>query len=488
MSNTQKIKNILTLTATKLFSGVRYLVFMFIDGVKNIFKLIIDLFLLIVNTTVKASRKFGVRYVVLFYFTLSVAISAYIFKQDIANGIFLAKIYAQEREIQAMEKEIVKENAEYEKQLRIVKDKLYSIVEKQYNQCVEKEVVSYKKYKLSINEIPDENEIMLATLEAKNNPKCVKVDVNNKVYQDIFNSPFKELLEKEIGVIETKREQEVIKNLAKEEEIKLVANQKALDNNEVKRFDLLDEYKNNVTSNEIKAIFCSFGHGKSMKNPEWNDNGAIMYGINGRPEVLKAMEENLPNDLYEDLKAKDYITERDLLMHINHIACDKIKKEAEAKGVKVYIIGKERNSLKGKIEEINKISEENGYTRDNSIAYELHLNSLPKKPEVNGVEVWYTNKKKGTPIVDGEKYAQRMLWELSQIYSDKELEGRHMFAKNDEISRYGYLGFISSTIPNSLIVEYGFISNEKDVIYNLKNNKKIADSLVNGVMNFANLK
>jgi hypothetical protein len=57
-------------------------------------------------------------------------------------------------------------------------------------------------------------------------------------------------------------------------------------------------------------------------------------------------------------------------------------------------------SLTDKIALINKISEENGYTRDNSLAYELHLNMLRHKPEVNGVEVWFASTKKGEEIKD----------------------------------------------------------------------------------------
>jgi hypothetical protein len=77
-----------------------------------------------------------------------------------------------------------------------------------------------------------------------------------------------------------------------------------------------------------------------------------------------------------------------------------------------------------------------------------------------------------------------MLYEIATLYNQKEREGKHLFAKNDAISRHGYLGFISSTIPNSLIVEYGFLSNDNDIIYNLNNNQKIAETLKNGMINF----
>lgn len=459
---------------------------MVVDGIKNIFAVVNAFLILMVKATTYTVKnyRYGLHFVIFFYLALTLSIGGYIFKKDINNLIFMGKIYAQERAIASLEKDIVKENQGYEEQLKAIKEKLYKIVDLEYNQCIEKEVLNFKKYKLELKEIPSESEIELAKVEGKSN--CAKIDVNNKVYADIMDTPFKEILTKEIEVIETKREKEGVENSAQEESLKMEIAQKEVmkKENEEYRFVVEDEYKNIKSQHEIKAIFCSFGHGKSQKNPEWNDNGAIMYWINSKPKVLEAIKKAYPKDIVEQMISQDYISERDVINHIQLVACKKIKEEAEKKGVKVYIIGQERMSLTEKIDLINKISEENGYTRDNSIAYELHLNMLKHKPEVNGVEVWFASSKKGEEIKDWPNFAKKMLYELATLYNQKEREGKHLFAKNDEISKYGYFGFVSSTIPNSLIVEYGFLSNDNDVIYNLNNNEKIAETLKNGIINF----
>ena len=469
-----------------LFNFFVFMLYMLIDWIKNIFALINEILIRVVKITgyVAKNYKYGVHAVIFFYTSLVLSISWYVFRQDINNLIFIGKIYAQERAIEALEKDLSEENQWYEEQLKIIKDKLYKIVDLEYNQCIEKEVLKYKKYRLELKEIPSDLEIELAKIDGKAN--CAKIDVNNKIYSDIMNTPFKEILTKEIEVIETKREKEGVEEMAKEETIKTEIAQKeiAKDENQNNRFDVSDDYKNLKSQSQIKALFCSFWHGKSSKNPEWNDNGAIKYEIKNSPKIIEAIKKVFPKDIADQMIAQDYITERDIVNHINLIACQKVKEEGEKRGLKVYIIWQERMSLTDKIALINKISEENGYTRDNSLAYELHLNMLRHKPEVNGVEVWFASTKKGEEIKDWPNFAKKMLYEIATLYNQKEREGKHLFAKNDAISRHGYLGFISSTIPNSLIVEYGFLSNDNDIIYNLNNNQKIAETLKNGMINF----
>jgi hypothetical protein len=140
----------------------------------------------------------------------------------------------------------------------MIKDKLYKIVDLEYNQCIEKEVLKYKKYRLELKEIPSDLEIELVKIDGKAN--CAKIDVNNKVYSDIMNTPFKEILTKEIEVIETKREKEGVEEMAKEETIKTEIAQKeiAKEENQNNRFDVSDDYKNLKSQSQIKALFCSF--------------------------------------------------------------------------------------------------------------------------------------------------------------------------------------------------------------------------------------
>lgn len=56
---------------------------------------------------------------------------------------------------------------------------------------------------------------------------------------------------------------------------------------------------------------------------------------------------------------------------------------------------------------------------------------------------------------------------------------------NDKYSRFGGLGIVSRTKPNSVLIEYGFLSNEKDLKYSKENPGVIAKDIAEAFIGFS---
>lgn len=211
-----------------------------------------------------------------------------------------------------------------------------------------------------------------------------------------------------------------------------------------------------VSPQPIKAIFCSAWHGKGKGGGY--DPGA--------PATNQTREQNK-------------LTERDLIMKTMPSVCKTLEKNLKDKGIKVYSIGMDtERTLVDRINIINNISKENGYTKDNSIGVELHYNSVGDERR-SWVEVLYSQNK---PDI-GLNFSTNLLNDIKPIYHNNQ---NFMKMTNDKDSRYKRLGIVSDTIPNMVILEYGFMSNPDDVTWALDNMKKAQDTLVKSIMEYTN--
>ena len=245
------------------------------------------------------------------------------------------------------------------------------------------------------------------------------------------------------------------------------------------------------SQSKIKAVFCSFGHGLSMSDGKSPDSWYVVkksdYDNQEHWKKIGELVDKYGLDYMKDSYHKaDMLTERQLVELINSTACPLLKEKLEPKGIKVYIIGDgmHPNTLGGKIDEINKISQENGYDAKNSVAFELHSNSVAN-PDKSGIEVFYSSKKMKNNGLQGRDFALTLLESVAKEHIKHKGEANSVYVvKPDTSSKHAYLGFTTLTKPNSLVLEYGFKKNFYDVAQMVEHHKEIAEAISNGVIEF----
>ena len=178
-----------------------------------------------------------------------------------------------------------------------------------------------------------------------------------------------------------------------------------------------------------KAIFLSCGHGKGAAGA--NDDGARGNGTTERAEAM---------DVTRELAAR-------------------LQRDPVFKNVPLFLIGlDERLSVVGKTKKINDVCRARGYTVDDTLLLEVHLNS-GGNALAHGLEVWYyagddTAKAFALTLAQSLKEATRMPYHGTPV-------------KGDTSNRHGRLGIIRDTIPIAALLELGYLSNPTDAAMHL---------------------
>lgn len=382
-----------------------------------------------------------------------------IYQKDIDLFFFDMRIRDAEAVSQklANDKENIKK--EYQEMLeQTVFKKIEEFSRTKQDQCIQDNIVSFLKEKRDEGIIVDNNVIELAKIELKRND-CNIETINEEVHKHLVEVPYENLL----LAHKQKIKEESDKEFAKLEE-KAIKLEEKIFNEEIKKQENVSTIKNVfqagfndevaktlTTNNEIKAIFCLHGHGTS-KNGKYDDNGAGGYTTNEREAIVTNMSRT----------------------------CEKLRNYYKDKGITVYEIGKERMTLVGRIQKVNEISKANGYDHSNSLLVELHWNKVGDKNK-KGLEVFYSASKNSKDELN-VAFAQRMAYEIKQL----KIKSNHYAVKPDTSAYWKRIGVLSDTIPNAILVEYGFLSNVDDDKEAKESPEYISDSIFNGIVRFVN--
>ena len=194
----------------------------------------------------------------------------------------------------------------------------------------------------------------------------------------------------------------------------------------------------------MRALFLVAGHGKSSSGR--SDPGAVLSGTTERKEVVE-----ITNEVHRALFNDPAIT---------------------GTGLAIYNIGShEELSLSQKIETINRICSDNGYTESDSLVISFHLNSASSKT-ARGIESWYSKKK------DSRKEAV-IITEAVSNWTKMPL--RRYPTRPSSSNRHGRLAIIDDTIPKAFLIECGFLSNEQDAA--IVKDDVLDDGYASGVLN-----
>lgn len=130
----------------------------------------------------------------------------------------------------------------------------------------------------------------------------------------------------------------------------------------------------------------------------------------------------------------------------------------------------------GVYDELNinqKIKEIEKYNDDIIIVVSIHCNSASKN--ATGVEGWHK---------DGDKESKNLSDYIVKNIS-KDLIMKSRGSKNEKINRHGRLGILhhkNKTIP--CLIELGFLSNSRDLYILKHKQKKIAESILDGIFDY----
>lgn len=391
-------------------------------------------------------------------------------KKQILTGLFLAitvfslkTIYKTEidfffydmriREAEAQQMEINnnknKSKDEYHKTIEETMFKMINdFSDLKQQQCIQDNIVDFMKQKREEGIIVSEDVVELMKIDLMRD-ECNREILNEEVYKHLVEVPYSNLLLKHKEQVKEEYKQEEIQNeiKAKELEEKIYKEEKKV----VSHINYNEELAKNVKFNgDLKAVFCVWGHGLS-KNGKYDDNGAYGIHTNEREAIMKTMTKT----------------------------CDMLENYYKDKNVAVYRIGEQRMKLVDKIKKVNEISKANGYDEKNSLLVSLHWNKVVGKPSLNGVEVFYSGYEQNDGF-QANDFAQRMLFELKQ----KKDWSNHYAVKPDNSARHWRIGILSDTKPLSILVEYGFLSNEKDDLEAKENPSYISETIFNGIVKF----
>lgn len=335
--------------------------------------------------------------------------------------------------------------------------------------CIDREMLAYKQDIRSHSFIYPSNEELISYETELSNGICSIKNLQDNTYILLLRQIFGEntkLIKLYKNNTETKETSSIISDsefVKKVEEIKKKLEkkeiEKKIDNKTSTTFININEKgapKQSPT--KIKAIFCSYWHGLGTENG-WIDNGATSR--------------------YQDKSEYNGITERDLIMQVMSGVCKWIQEKVKDKGIIVYEIGKKRMQLKDKIKIINEISKKKWYDEHTAIGVELHYNTASSK-ERSWVEVIYSQLETTELGFFGPDLANNMLYQIRKTHNF----GNLYRIKSDASSRYKSLGILSETKPTMILVEYGFLTNSKDVEFAKNHIKEEQESIINGIVSY----
>jgi len=175
---------------------------------------------------------------------------------------------------------------------------------------------------------------------------------------------------------------------------------------------------------KIKAIFLVLGHGKGSSGV--NDDGAIAANTTERDQVKKIFS-----------KTYNLLSNQDALI-----------------GISIHAIGyKSRMTLVEKINEVNKICNDNGLDYTNSLLISNHINAGGG----NGIESWYYGGSQNS-----KDFAQVI---INKVAEETGIEFHGASVKSDLDNRWGRLGIIRDTKPLAILGEWGFLDNANDLAF-----------------------
>lgn len=440
----------------------------------------------------RSKHKFAI-YSCLFLFLIGWGLIVW-FQHEIKMFYFDLKIKVQERNLSLVKEEMEEKNKEIENIKQVLVNKISDniLTKKQY--CITETKLNYLNVFKKNNVYVSSEDLKALDIKIETEECSIEMIKNKEIEQA------KQSILALFNTVSTTTGDNTIINesvISKEVDNKLsveIKNEEELDQkyNYLKLDDGVDSEEYVAKSqNKIKAVFCSFGHGLSMKDGKSPDSWYVVkksdYENQDHWKKIGELIDKYGFDYMKDSYHKaDMLTERQLVELINSTACPLLKQKLEPKGIKVYIIGDgmNPNTLWGKIDEINKISEENGYDAKNSVAFELHSNSV-SNPDKSGIEVFYSSKKMKNNGLQGRDFALTLLESVSKEHIKHKGEANSVYVvKPDTSSKHAYLGFTTLTKPNSLVLEYGFKKNFYDVSQMVEHHKEIAEAISNGVVNF----
>lgn len=135
--------------------------------------------------------------------------------------------------------------------------------------------------------------------------------------------------------------------------------------------------------------------------------------------------------------------------------------------VEVYLLGVDkRQTLLGKIRDVNGIMKNHGLTANDCLLVDIHLNSAV--PEASGVETWYA-----------EEEGTKELADLCTKYVALHTKLPKRASKEAKTNRHGRLGILNDTKAKGVLVECGFVTSKFDSDV-LKDNK-LDDGFARGI-------
>ena len=112
----------------------------------------------------------------------------------------------------------------------------------------------------------------------------------------------------------------------------------------------------------------------------------------------------------------------------------------------------------------------------------MHFNKIDDTNK-SGTEIFYSQLETNDKWLQWENFASRMLYEIKSLRK----HGNYYAVKSDRQTRFKQLWILSNTKPLSVLVEYGFMSNEEDLKAAKNGNEEIAQGMINGIIKFTGM-
>ena len=175
-----------------------------------------------------------------------------------------------------------------------------------------------------------------------------------------------------------------------------------------------------------QGIFIVAGHGYGSSGAV--DNGVSAHGTNERVEVLAVAQQ---------------------LMSL-------LRSDSAFSATEIIDIGiQNRMQLMSKIQLINSICIQRSWQKHDTLLISIHINGAGSDT-ARGLEAWYTESEQ-------TESAARALVEQMQLTTHLPL--RRFSTRPTRMNRFGRLGIIDDTVPRSVLVELGFLTNAADAAY-----------------------
>lgn len=198
-----------------------------------------------------------------------------------------------------------------------------------------------------------------------------------------------------------------------------------------------------------QAIFIECGHGKNLLG--MTDVGAT-------------------HNLYGKV-----ITEKQIALDIARLTLDILKSKTELKetiisGVGVSDAGA---SVQKKMKYVNDVIRQNNLNPQKCLGIAIHCNS---NIWASGIEGYHQK----------TQYNLFLPTILNVLNEYTKFGLRDKFVKSSKESRFGRL-YIDDTQANYVLIELGFMGNEKELMYILDNKSRIAEAIAHGILEYIKL-